>query len=77
MGEHVYTQYPRSRGFTPIRRGASGGPLVDRDGNVLGVSFGASIDDPDTGFVLTANEIEPQLADLTNTAPVATGRERC
>ena len=57
--------------------GAPGGPLIDRDGQVLGVSFGASTDDADTDFALTAKEIAPQLADLTNTAPVGTGREQC
>ena len=55
----------------------SGGPLIDLDGKVLGVAFGAAVDDPDTGFVLTANEIAPQLADLSNTVPVATGNELC
>ena len=58
-------------------KGEYGGPLIDRDGQVLGVSFGVSIDEPDTGFVMTAKEIAPQLADLTNTVPVATGREQC
>ena len=58
-------------------KGASGGPLIDRDGQVLGVSVGVSMDEPDTGFVLTAKEIAPQLADLTKTVPVATGYERC
>jgi S1-C subfamily serine protease len=57
--------------------GASGGPLIDRDGHVLGVSFGVAVDDADTGFALTAKEIAPQLAELTNTVPVATGRGRC
>ena len=79
-GPDIYRTTTVSREVYTIRggaKGASGGPLIDRDGNVLGVSFGESIDDPDTGFALTANEIEPQLADLTNTAPVATGRERC
>ena len=80
-GPDIYKTTTVSREVYTIRgagaKGASGGPLIDRDGKVLGISFGAAIDDPDTGFVLTANEIEPQLADLTNTAPVATGRERC
>jgi S1-C subfamily serine protease len=58
-------------------KGASGGPLIDRDGKVLGVSFGAAVDDSETGFVLTAKEIAPQMADLTNTVPVATGHENC
>jgi S1-C subfamily serine protease len=55
----------------------SGGPLINLGGEVLGVAFGAAIDEPDIGFVLTAEEIAPQLSDLTNTVPVATGREIC
>jgi hypothetical protein len=47
------------------------------DGKVLRVTFGKAIVDPDTGFALTAKEIAPQLADLENTAPVATGHEKC
>ena len=71
MSREVYT----IRGAP--RKGASGGPLIDLDGEVLGVAFGAAIDDSDTGFVLTAKEIASQLADLSNTVPVATGDERC
>ena len=42
-----------------VRQGDSGGPLIDLDGQVLGVVFGAAVDDADTGFVLTANEVRP------------------
>ncbi len=42
-----------------VHRG--GGPSVDREGKVLRVSFGESIDEPDTVFVMTANEIAPQV----------------
>ena len=45
-----------------IQQGNSGGPLVDAQGLVLGMVFGAAIDDSDTGFVLTAGEISRQLA---------------
>lgn len=44
-----------------IRSGNSGGPLVDPAGDVLGVVFGASLDDPDTGFVLTAAEVADEV----------------
>jgi S1-C subfamily serine protease len=79
-GPDIYKTTMVSREVYIIRGGAkraSGGPLVDHDGKVLGVSFGEAVDDPDTGFALTAKEIAQQLADLSNTVPVATGDERC
>jgi S1-C subfamily serine protease len=56
-----------------VRQGNSGGPLIDRDGKVLGVVFGAAVDDADTGFVLTANEVAKQMAVVGNTVKVPTG----
>jgi len=56
-----------------VRQGNSGGPLIDRDGKVLGVVFGAAVDDADTGFVLTANEVAKQMARVGNTQKVPTG----
>jgi S1-C subfamily serine protease len=56
-----------------VEQGNSGGPLIDLNGNVLGVVFGAAVDDNDTGFVLTAKEVAAQLAHIGDTAPVATG----
>ena len=55
-----------------VRQGNSGGPLIDKDGKVLGVVFGAAVDDADTGFVLTSNEVEKQMAKVGNTQRVST-----
>jgi S1-C subfamily serine protease len=56
-----------------VRQGNSGGPMINRAGQVLGVVFGAAVDDNDTGFVLTANEVSRQLAKIGNTDKVPTG----
>jgi S1-C subfamily serine protease len=56
-----------------VRQGDSGGPLLDLDGQVLGVVFGAAVDDPETGFVLTAKEVARQMAKVGSTQAVATG----
>lgn len=45
-----------------VRPGNSGGPLLSPDGTVLGVIFGAAIDNPDVGFALTARQAEPVIA---------------
>ncbi|MTE12251.1 MarP family serine protease [Nocardia aurantiaca] len=44
-----------------VRAGNSGGPLVDTDGRILGVVFGAAVTDDDTGYVLTLDEVRPEL----------------
>lgn len=56
-----------------VRQGNSGGPMINRAGQVIGVVFGAAVDDNDTGFVMTANEVSRQLARIGNTAKVPTG----
>jgi S1-C subfamily serine protease len=57
-----------------VEQGNSGGPLIDLNGHVLGVVFGAAVDENDTGFVLTAKEVAAQLAHIGDTTPVATGQ---
>jgi S1-C subfamily serine protease len=57
-----------------VRAGNSGGPLFATDGTVLGVVFASAIDDPNTGYALTAQ----QVADAARTgsgalAEVGTG----
>jgi S1-C subfamily serine protease len=57
-----------------VRSGNSGGPMIRPDGKVLGVVFGAALDDSETGFVLTGAQVNPTLAKApTLTRPVDTG----
>ena len=57
-----------------VREGNSGGPLLTPEGRVLGVVFAASVDDPQTGYALTAKAVKPALTmGRTATAPVPTG----
>jgi S1-C subfamily serine protease len=45
-----------------VRSGNSGGPLIDTEGQVIGVVFGAAADNSDTGFALTADEVRDEVA---------------
>ncbi|GHH85325.1 serine protease [Streptomyces sulfonofaciens] len=47
--------------YATVRQGNSGGPLLTPDGKVYGVVFAKSLDDPDTGYALTADEIRPDI----------------
>ena len=60
--------------FGQVRSGNSGGPLLGTDGKVLGVVFASAIDDPDTGYALTAAQVAPAAAGgVSATAPADTG----
>lgn len=62
-----------------IRSGNSGGPMIDRDGSVFGMVFGAS-ENPadDTGFVLTADQIQRDLAQSEKrSGSAAVDTEKC
>ncbi|MQA14408.1 MAG: MarP family serine protease [Pseudonocardiaceae bacterium] len=57
-----------------VRSGNSGGPMLDPEGEVRGMVFGAAIDDPNTGFALTVDEIADDIAAAPGlTAEVDTG----
>ncbi len=47
--------------FAVVKPGNSGGPLLAPDGTVLGVVFAASLDDPQTGYALTAAEVAESI----------------
>lgn len=48
-----------------VVQGNSGGPLISPNGTVLGLIFGASVDDTDTGYAITAEEVRAHIGDVT------------
>jgi S1-C subfamily serine protease len=47
--------------YTTVRQGNSGGPLLTEDGRVYGVIFARSLDDANTGYALTVDEIREDI----------------
>ncbi|MER5884266.1 MarP family serine protease [Streptomyces sp. NPDC001941] len=47
--------------YATVRQGNSGGPLLTPDGKVYGVIFARSLDDANTGYALTADEIREDI----------------
>lgn len=60
-GPDIYNKHTVSRDVYTlrgsVRSGNSGGPLIAPNGTVYGMVFAAALDDPDTGFALTADEV--------------------
>lgn len=48
--------------YGQVRSGNSGGPLLAPDGSVVGVVFAAAIDDPQTGYALSAAQVSGAIA---------------
>jgi S1-C subfamily serine protease len=53
--------------------GSSGSAMVDLNGQVLGVYFGAETEDTTTGFAMTAAQVTPQMAKVGATQATDTG----
>ncbi|MEU8585029.1 MarP family serine protease [Streptomyces abikoensis] len=49
--------------YATVRQGNSGGPLLTPEGEVYGVVFAKSLDDADTGYALTADEVHQDVVD--------------
>jgi S1-C subfamily serine protease len=49
--------------YATVRQGNSGGPLLTPEGEVYGVVFAKSLDDAETGYALTADEIREDIAE--------------
>lgn len=62
--------------YTTVRQGNSGGPLLTPTGRVYGVVFAKSLDDAETGYALTADEIRPDI-DRGRTATEEVGTDSC
>jgi S1-C subfamily serine protease len=53
--------------------GSSGSAVVDLNGQVLGVYFGAETHDSTTGFAMTAAQVAPQMAGVSGAKATDTG----
>ncbi|KMS86428.1 MULTISPECIES: MarP family serine protease [Streptomyces] len=62
--------------YATVRQGNSGGPLLTPDGKVYGVVFAKSLDDADTGYALTTDEIQADI-ERGRTANEQVGTDSC
>lgn len=79
VGRDIYGRSDAERDVYELRaavqQGDSGGPFVLASGEVAGVVFAAATTDDDTGYALTAAEVQDEIEEGTGkTSEVSTGR---
>lgn len=77
-GPNIYADDRVEREAYSVRgevvQGNSGGPLIDTHGHVLGLVFGADVNEADTGYALTKEEVLKHVGDVNQwRSPVNTG----
>lgn len=77
LGRDIYDRNEVTRQVVSLRGdiqpGNSGGPLVDKDGDVYGVVFASSLTDPDTGYALDRGEVDAMFRQAESASqPVST-----
>jgi S1-C subfamily serine protease len=78
QGQDIYGDNLSTRDIyairSTVRPGNSGGPLLSKDGKVLGVIFARSTSDAGTGYALTADQVKGHAQrGIHNNQPVDTG----
>lgn len=78
-GEDIYGRAGAQRQvyslFAKVEPGNSGGPVLNSQGDLVGVVFAKSLDDPATGYALTMREVRDEIdAGIAARQPVSTGR---
>ncbi|MBC2682394.1 MarP family serine protease [Corynebacterium anserum] len=76
-GPNIYADARVDREAYSLRsnvvQGNSGGPLINERGEVLGLIFGADMNQKETGYALTREEVMSHVGDLeSHTSPVGT-----